>query len=88
MREQVAETWFCELIRSAALAGSCSLWSRREPDAAPGLTRYAEKERRLAAALLRTNIADATGPREAKTGRALASKPTGGLTGLDANGLD
>lgn len=31
---------------------------------------------------------DATGPSGGKTGRALASKPTGGLTGLDAKGLD
>lgn len=52
MRDGVADDSFCELIRHAALAGALSYWSRREPAAAGGLNRLAEKERALASALL------------------------------------
>lgn len=42
--EQVTDVWFCRLISAAALAGSCRIWARREPDAAGGLNRLADKQ--------------------------------------------
>lgn len=53
--DQPAEKWFAELIAHTALAGACGLWTRREPLAAPGLTRIAERERGLAASLMEQN---------------------------------
>lgn len=81
--EQPCETWFAELIRSAALAGSCSVWVRREPAAAAGLTRIANRERKAATLLLKERILSAHGPYGGRTVGARAASTSGGREALD-----
>lgn len=59
---------FAELIRSAALAGAYSYWARREPTAAAGLNRLANRERAVAAALLAQNLKDASATNQISAG--------------------
>lgn len=47
-----ADAWFCDLMRHASEAGRFRYWARKEPLAAPGLTRLADKESALARAAL------------------------------------
>lgn len=49
---QRAEAWFCDWFRHAAEAGRFRYWARKEPLAALGLTRLADKESALARAAL------------------------------------
>ena len=43
---------FENAILHAAAAGGCAYWARKEPDAAPGLTRAAQRYRTVAADLV------------------------------------
>lgn len=73
MGDGVCEEWFAETIRSAALCGAYSILSRREPDAAKGLARIAERERRAANALITQNMLSASGPTRDTAGGRLPS---------------
>lgn len=74
--ERPSEKWFCDLMKHAALAGSCNYWSRREPAAARGLNRIASRERALAGAALNEFLEG--GANMAEPPSPLVHAPTGG----------
>lgn len=82
--DQPSNKWFQDLIRSAALAGSCSIWARREPAAARGLARYAERQRSLAGPLIDKIWLDAGCPYRKAAGVRASAGSGGGIA--DAKG--
>lgn len=74
---------FAKLIAHSCVAAACEDYARREPLAAPGLRKAAEKHRALAGGAMLKEFLSASGPTRETAGALISPRGLGGATGAD-----